>query len=241
MTAADICKNPAILKVLQGSNIKGEEEPREEGIEAGDSESIRVHVGGGEEEDDDEDVFESKVEAGDQDAPSTDKRWRAKFGQSDREEPTSDEPHTASSGVESTRDASGGSSLTKVIGKATTFFSDISSSESESELPDVKLSHLPKKKRDSPLQSQEESEEEGKKKQAWALQEQEQGEEDEETSSTKEEAKVKISREYEGLTASGECPGEHCMHTYTVHVQCKCTCMCTFPCIHQPCSTCTCH
>ena len=106
--------------------------------------------------------------------------------------------------VENAGDVNGASdsntSLTKLIGKATPFFSDISSSESESELPEVKRTRLTEKRESaSSVPSREdegvvEGEKKGRSGQRDSLEEESGEKEDksEASPSTKEEAKVKM-------------------------------------------------
>ena len=129
----------------------------------------------------------------------------------------SDEAQSSSTVAEGGRNSTSGGdgSLTKLVGKAVPFFSDISSSESESELPEVKLTNLEKKEDTPPPPSAEEAVEEvgeqerekeqGKegKRQASPVEVREEREEEEKSPSTKEEAKVKM-LEDQGVAASGE-------------------------------------
>lgn len=128
----------------------------------------------------------------------------------------SDEAQSSSTVAEGGRNSTSGGgdgSLTKLVGKAVPFFSDISSSESESELPEVKLINL-KNKEDSPPPSAEESVgevgeqerekelEKEEKRQASPVEVREEREE-EKSPSMKEEAKVKM-LEDQGMAAFGE-------------------------------------
>lgn len=124
--------------------------------------------------------------------------------------PTQEHSTSSTAVADSCKDStvSGGASLTKLIGKATPFFSDISSSESESELPEVKFS----KKRSSPVANQVSDEGKGRD-------EQEKMETDSveqvrdtgaESPSAKEEAKVKISHKDQGLETSSEYMCSNC-------------------------------
>ena len=129
--------------------------------------------------------------------------------------PSSDQHHTnaPSDAVENAGDVNGagdGTSLTKLIGKATPFFSDISSSESESELPDVKLNRITERRKASlELSSQEEEEGEGKEEKGTtdSLKEKKEEEGGGDPPSTKEEAMVKMhvaTEEEEGMAERGE-------------------------------------
>ena len=219
LTAADSCKDPAILKILgEAAGMKEEEtgKEREEGgvREAGAGENLS-----GAEEEGDEDVFEAKPVTV-SDAPSTGQSLKSMAAQQEGDkddhpceedhlpstkETPSKEHHTSPSTVESARDTTGsGTTLTKLIGKATPFFSDISSSESESELPEIKLTHTLKKHSPTPIQREEEGEGENEDGKMETSSQEFVDEKEEESPSTKEEAKVKISHKDQGLDTSGE-------------------------------------
>ena len=135
--------------------------------------------------------------------------------------PSSDQHRTTAStdAVDNTTDVNGagdGTSLTKLIGKATPFFSDISSSESESELPDVKLKRITERRKVSlEISSQEEEGEEERegdeeKRTTDPLTVKKEKEEEEsggDSPSTKEEAMVKMhvaTEERESMSENGE-------------------------------------
>ena len=227
LTPAGSCKDPTILKLL--NEAAGVEEGT--GVERVEGRGEETGGTGGEnpsgpEEEGDEDVFESKS-VNDQDTSVACKSWNSKSTQQEGErenhpceqdpipsemstvkkqlniefttKETSLEEHssTAEDGADS------GTTLTKLIGKATPFFSDISSSESESELPEIKLTR--NLKRESPVTI--ESEDKGKgeneegEMETSSLEPAE--EKEEESPSTKEEAKVKIYQD-QRLDESGE-------------------------------------
>ena len=247
LTPVDVCKDPAILKILrENSNVEEVEgEQGDEGqVKTGSNETIK---GDDREEEVDEDVFEAKVETS-QDTSAAPKRLRGKLGQHERDTASqsseegvltskmasvrkqlkddfssevatrkSDEAQSFSTVAEGGRNSTSGGdgSLTKLVGKAVPFFSDISSSESESELPEVKLTNLEKTEDSLPPSAFESVEEVGeqerqreqenkKKRQASPVEVREEGEEEEKLPSTKEETKVKI-LEDQGMAASGEC------------------------------------
>ena len=248
LTPTDICKDPAILKMLRGNSnveeVKGEQGDGGQ-VKAKGTETKTIK-GDDREDEEDEDVFEAKLETN-QDTSTIPKRLRGKSGAHDgnRGSRSSEEGHLSSKMVSARKQlkddfsselatcksdealssstvaeggrisTSDGDSLTKLVGKAVPFFSDISSSESESELPEVKMTNL-EKKEDSPPPSAEESvgevgEQEGEKEQEKDEKRQaspvlviEEKEEDEKSPSTKEEAKVKM-HEDQGMAASGEC------------------------------------
>ena len=230
-------------------------------VEGGDSETVKGGDVGEEEEEGDEDVFESKIETI-RDTSTTAKRGKGKSRQRERgsrsseegpipskmasarkqlkDDFTSDvaapeEPKVSSTMVENPAglaSSGGGASLTKLIGKATPFFSDISSSESESELPDVKMTSV-EKKEDSPVLSEMEDKEKGgggEDKQIGSPEEvrEERSEEVGSPLLMKEEGKVKISHEDQQL-AAGECVSEDCLiHYYAKSTKGVCVCISCF-------------